>query len=165
MAIKKFISDKPESKGEEILMEMGQDNEKKAAKAVTEVLSEKDKRDSGYQDMLKDRAKMFLKRKSTYITWLRDVLFHNMSRVDWGVGWMYRVTAEEEGIHLEVFAPGMQKYQKALKPIGDPEMDLHALEMFVVFTENTVDMVERRGVDGGTGTDRRLPGSNIILPS
>ena len=155
---------KPETKGEEILMEIGQEDEKKAAKAVTEVMSETQGQEKYYRDMLLNRTAEYSKNKPKYLQWLQQVLFHNLKRVDWGYGWTYRVSVTDKGILLEVFDYRMKRHVKGFTPVGDAEVDLFAIDLFVIVTENTVDKVEKRDGQGNSPTGE-IPTSNIILPS
>jgi hypothetical protein len=128
----------------EIVDETGQDNEKKAAKAVKEVMGEREKEAQQVVDKLKNELDGSVKSRNEYLTRLQKMLYVNLYRVDWPNGYQFRVRLTDEGILMELFDTKSRRFARGFKPVFDPEYDYTAVDMFVQFAENTVDVIEGR---------------------
>jgi len=124
----------------EILDAVGQDDEKKAAKAVIELNQELEKKNKAKEERLQE----YLQDKSKHLTYnmiLRNLLDALCSEVDLPDGFDYRVQEDEKGVALIIKTP-VGYFAKGFKPIQDGKYDLNAVKTIRDNLENTIDRVK-----------------------
>lgn len=149
---------------EEVVEETGQESEKKGAKATMEVMKDLDEKKKGQRNFLLNKLESLIKNKLKYREYLVQICDWNLrSRIDWPLGYFYRVEVSPKGIEFTLVDRYFKSYKKGMTPRYDPEWDLYGIDTIMTQMENTVDKLEYRGVYGESA-EKIIPGTNIIVP-
>jgi len=119
---------------------------KKGIKYFKEQMKIDEKKQSDKISKELEQAEKKRKSKIKYNQFLAGILEEELKGVDWSIGWKYIVKANDIGVILELEAPGKLFFRTAFKSIGDGNLDLNAVQNFVVRAENTVDRIEKRDI-------------------
>lgn len=145
----------------EVLDETGQENEKKAAEAVKEVMKGVEEKKSQHQNFVLNRLDMLRGNSLKYRDYLRRVSQANLEgRIDWPSGCFVYCKDTLQGLEFHVHFQDKTHYTKGLKLLYDPEWDVYGVDMIITQVENTLDKHEGRGVY----REREAQKSNIIVP-
>lgn len=142
--MKRQLSKREKAKGEfeEVLDEIGQENEEKAAKAVIELgdkeEAEKKKRLDDTLTFFNDQRKTFRDYYDALARQIKVLLDHY---VDWqDLGFEYQVTVNKaRGVGVIVQAPDKKMFARGFKPCGEPKYDINAIKTLIYQTENVID--------------------------
>lgn len=128
---------------------------KEGVKAAKEYFSSEDKKDAKIKEATKDILTTKRKHKEAYIQFLASQMVSYLRNIPWTTGWQYKVNFTEQGIVLFIQAPNKKIFGSAFKVTGDANLDVNALDNFVLRAENLFDLIEEQ--------NEKSPGG-IILP-
>lgn len=146
---------------EEILNEMGHEDEERASKAViekqTEAVEEEKKEHANALDWLEKQNKQ----KKRYQEGMMKLLYARAQKIDWPKGYHWRVgKKDDDKINLTFKHPSGRGFGKGIKLTGEEVYDLHALHIIATQCENTVDGLEGNLAWQKTDSGIILPGKN-----
>lgn len=127
---------------EELIDEMGQEDEEKAAKVVIEV---GDAEEKAKQQRLDDTLTFFTDQRKTfrdyYDALARQIKFLLDAHVDWlQLKFKYEVTVNKaRGVGVILEAPDGKIFARGFKPNGEPKYDVNAIKVLIYQTENVVE--------------------------
>lgn len=128
--------------GEEIekIVEMGDENEDKAAKVVIEEGKEQKKKDDDFEnkklEQLEHKTKFQFKE---YKKSLADSISEIIVNKDvCEPGWHWGSWVSDEGVGLTVINPDGKKFYRAFRPINNPKFDLNACVTLALQFENLI---------------------------
>jgi len=120
----------------DIILEVGKEG-KQGIKNAKEYFGEIDKQNKREKDVQKEILST-KKLKRQYNAFLAKVLLDDLSNVEWQAGWRYQVAPTDIGIILEL-SYKKKYYRSAFRSTGIPDLDLNAVNHFVLRTQSTVD--------------------------
>lgn len=148
---------KQQGEGQELLDEMTQSDEEKAAKIIIEKNQEAEKIGKEEEEIKKDDLEKTRNKwsKKEYI-WKLGTDMNEMAKLmDLPKGWVYRINCGKEKLNIIVTAPDGRRFGRGIIPTGTVTYDFHAVGVLVMQCENTVDKILKRGM---------FREDNIILP-
>lgn len=143
---KERLFKKQQAEGKELLDEMTQANEEKAAKVIME--KEKEAEKATQEDEFKKIEELEKSRKWTrkeYIWKLGETMNELAKHMDLPNDWYYRINCGEEKLNLIIHSPDGKSFGRGIVPTGATTYDFHAIGVLVMQAENTVDKVLQRG--------------------
>lgn len=126
----------------EVVDEMGQESEEKAAKVVMEL---GDAEEKIKQKEVDDALTFFSDKRSTfrdyYDALARQIKFLLDNKVDWlGQMFKYEVTVNKaRGVGVILQSPDEKVYARGFKPTGEPKYDINAIKVLIYQTENVIE--------------------------
>jgi hypothetical protein len=128
----------------DLVSQMGQEDEKKAKPVIEKVMKEQDKLDEVEtgENLQKIRKASYSPIK-TYNTLLAELLVKRMNFVDFPQGWHWEVSPTKEGVVMEMKSPDGRYFRSAFKPTGKEIYDLNAINTYGIRAENTIDRIEK----------------------
>lgn len=141
----------------EVLDEMTQDNEDKAADFIIEKNKEAEKIGKAEEERKKYDLETTRNNwsKKEYIWKLGENMNEMAKLMDLPAGWYYRINCGKEKLNIIVTAPDGRRFGRGIVPTGTVTYDFNAVGVLVMQCENTVDKILKRGA---------FRESNIILP-
>ena len=154
---KERVKTKVQGEALEVLDEMTQPDEAKAADFIIEKNKEAEKVNKEEEDrVLEDLKKTSEKwSKKEYIWKLGERMNELAKFMDIPPGWRYWINCGKEKLNIIVTAPDGRQFGRGIKATGIATYDYHAAGVLVMQCENTVDKILKRGAFRET---------DIILP-
>jgi hypothetical protein len=137
---------KQQGEGQELLDEMTQPDEAKAADIIISKNKEAEKSAKEDEDRKVEELEKSLKwTHKEYVAKLGNTLYLLAQNMDVPPGYYYRVNFNDTKINLMIHHVSGKKFGRGIKPCGNPEIDFHAIGVLVTQAENTIDYMEERG--------------------
>jgi hypothetical protein len=164
---KERLVKKQKAVGEEYLDEVAQENEEKAANQVIKFQKEVDENEK----LKKDETTHILNKskhgisKDSYTYKIVKELYKMARRIDWPIGYDWRVRMMEENkIDLCFISKNGQGFGKGIKLTFVSKYDLHACAVLATQCENTVDKLEGNLAWQRKTSKLNVPGTDILGP-
>lgn len=129
---------KRSAKAKEIIETIGAPG-KAGVDEAKEFFEKEDKKEEAHDQLQKQILADRRRQKIAYTTTLSQILGGRLKEIPWTLGWRYQVAPTEEGVILEIQAPGSRYFRNAFKATGDIELDFNAVKTFVLRAENLFD--------------------------
>lgn len=141
----------------EVLDEMTQPDEAKAADFIIEKNKEAEKVGKEEEEVKKDDLQKTRDKwsKKEYIWKLGENMNEMAKLMDLPKGWYYRINCGKEKLNIIVTSPDGRRFGRGIIPTGTVTYDFNAVGTLVMQCENTVDKILKRGAFRESG---------IVLP-
>lgn len=137
---------KQQGEGRELLDEMTQADEAKAADIIIKKGNEAEKKTLEDEFLKKEELKKATERTDEeYVKSLATTLNDMAQYIDLPKGYRYWISFNKEKLNLKIFSPDGKSFGRGIKPVHIPDYDFHAIGILITQAENTIDSIEERG--------------------
>ena len=140
---------------------VGQENERKAAGAIKEILNDKEKKRRAHRHYVLNQLDDLRRNATAYKRRLREIIDGNIQvRTELPLGYRAGSRITPKGIVIELKTPLLKTFTRAFAPRYDAEYDLAAVDIILTQMDNTIDKLE----GGDHGRKINIGGTGIIIP-
>jgi len=137
---------KQQGEGQELLDEMTQSDEAKAAEVVISKNKEAELATAEDEFIKKEELEKSLKWTRREYIWKLGETMNDMAQyMDLPKGWTYRINCGSEKLNIMITSPDGKKFGRGIVPVGSTTYDFHAIGILITQAENTVDQILERG--------------------
>ena len=119
----------------------GQENEKKGAKAICEVMKEEEEKKEREKNRRLEVLDAIRKKNIKYRENLLFLLHDGLKRLEWTGGWEWGVWFDGFGVLVSIKDHNGQIHKRAFKIIYETCYDYHAVNVFIRWADDLIDLL------------------------